>query len=39
VLSVGVLLHDLAMVIGGVLVGALGVAVIVGIGHAVVSLF
>ena len=39
VLSVGVLLHDAVLAIAGVVVGVLGVAVIVGIGHAVVSLF
>jgi len=35
VLSVGVLLRDVATALAGVLVGATGVAVIVGIGHAI----
>jgi hypothetical protein len=39
VLSVGVLLHDALTAVAGVVIGAVGVAVLVGIGHAVVSLF
>jgi hypothetical protein len=39
VLSVGVLLRDLVVSLVGVLLGSVGVGVVVGIGHAVVSLF
>jgi hypothetical protein len=39
VLSVGVLLHDAVTAVAGVLIGAIGDAVIVGIGHAVVHAF
>jgi hypothetical protein len=39
VLSVGVLLHDMVVALAGVLIGALGVVLIIGLGHAVVSLF
>jgi len=35
VLSVGVLLHDTVLALAGLVVGALGVGVIVGIGHAI----
>jgi hypothetical protein len=37
--SIGVLLRDVVVVILGLLIGSAGVAVIVGIGHAVVGLF
>jgi len=39
VLSVGVLLRDVALALAGVLVGAMGAAVIVGIGHAITRAF
>jgi hypothetical protein len=39
VLSVGVLLHDAAVALAGASIGALGVAVIIGLGHVIVGLF
>jgi hypothetical protein len=39
VLSVGVLLHDTVTAVAGVLIGAIGIGVIVGIGHAVLTAF
>ena len=38
VLSVGVLLHDTVLALAGLLIGALGVGLIVGLGHAVTQL-
>jgi hypothetical protein len=39
VMSVGVLLHDAAVALSGAVIGAAGVAVIIGLGHVIVSLF
>jgi hypothetical protein len=38
VLSVGVLLHDTVLALAGVVIGALGVGLIVGLGHAITRL-
>ena len=37
-LSVGVLLHDTVLALAGLVIGALGVGLIVGLGHAVTRL-
>ena len=38
VLSVGVLLHDTVLALAGLVIGALGVGLIVGLGHAITRL-